>query len=155
MRLYSFVASLYLSPLQHGLQTAHCVSEMHAQHLDCGTYTEFDTWARQCKKIVICAAINSGGVRRAYAKLEEFERKFGLPAVLFCEDEESLDGAATACAIVVPAQYYEAVQVDLDDPFPKYEWLTFNGEKVENHIVYAAGSEESKFITFLKSYRLA
>ena len=161
MRLYSFVANLYLSPLQHGLQTAHVVSELHAQHLDCGTYTEFDTWARMHKTIIICAAINSAGVLNAYRQLEEFERDLGLPAVIFHEDEASLNGAATACGIIVPAQYYEAKMVVQQgvlgyEDFPAYQWTTFdeNGS-IENHMLFPANSIESQFITFLKSYRLA
>ena len=158
MRLYSFVANLYLSPLQHGLQTAHVVSELHAQHLDGGLYTKFDTWARSHKTIIICAAINSAGVLNAHRKLEEFESALQLPCALFCEDEASLNGAATACGIIVPAMYYDAKRVETVEyfDFPAYEWTTFdiNGS-IENEKTFDANSTESQFITFLKSYRLA
>ena len=54
-RFYSFVANLYLSPLQCGLQTAHAVSNMAKPQVTPGKWEQnvFNDWAMQDKTIVI------------------------------------------------------------------------------------------------------
>lgn len=120
MRLYSFV-NYYLSPLQHGLQTAHCVSDM-ANHVaehkgeDHGAYSMFHKWARDDKTIIICSGGNCETLENVHATLSDFGLEFGMPCVKFYEDKASLNGALTATAILVPAQVYEYREDPTEDP---------------------------------------
>ncbi len=115
-RLYSFVNSNYLSPLQHGLQTGHVIGDLAAQ-----TYTKprnanhaarlelYKTWAVKDKVIIICKAYNSAGVKSTFDDIQKLTRKsvhLNLPSAIFYEDDQSLGGAATACGVVVPERLW-------------------------------------------------
>lgn len=144
MRFYSFVAGHYLSPLQCGLQTAHAVSEMSIEPLGSPL---FYRWAAEHKTIIILNAINSKGVIEAAARLKEFAVELDLPYSLFCEDEESLNGAATAAGIIVPEKYYAAEKTE-------YNHDCFVTRDETGDLLFPPGSIEFDFCTFLKSYRL-
>jgi hypothetical protein len=177
-RLYSFVPALYISPLQCGLQTAHAVSQMHADLLEDEEWMTapgpveqrrlFDEWAIAHRTIIICTALNSQGVEQAYDRLEYFGEKLDLPVTIFREDEQSLNGAATAAAVVVPERFFDA------QPFREYKspgflaalFLDRKAARLDGFrytipngggdtITYEAGTVEAEFVEFLKSYRLA
>jgi hypothetical protein len=163
-RLYSFVANGYLSPLQHGLQTAHAVGDMSVKYNDDDHADHaYRTWAGQDKVIIICAAFNSKGVLDCFAELK---RTGGdalcLPVSIFFEDEDSLNGAATACAVVVPQQYWDTRFVPPPEPkFSGYDVNPLMGKWV--YLDAATGREkeyplthpEGQFIDHIKKYRLA
>jgi len=175
-RFYSFVAGLYISPLQSGLQTAHAVSQMHADLIaqkmvyKIPPITEprviYDTWCKRDKTIIICNALNSAGVEEVYEKLKYFVNAgIELPITIFHEDEQSLNNAATAAAVVVPEKYFNAKQyVDFITPswfdaifrrkknesIKGWEYTSESGEVTR----YENGSVEAEFIAFLKSFRL-
>lgn len=145
-RLYSFVAHHYLSPMQCGLQTAHVVSEMSRD-----TNGIYSDWAENDKTIIICGAGNHAGVMEAfkqlrvhnnvlcYASVSEY-----LPLALFLEDEQSMNRMATACGIIVPDRYYNAM---------------WNSEQ-KCYTPADADADtytpiEQEFVTYLKSFRLA
>lgn len=149
-RLYTFVAHLYLSELQRGLQTAHVVSEMYATK-QCGKARQaFGDWAENDKTIIICGAGTHSGVLACYAELKRTgDDALCLPSAIFREDEDSMNSMATACGIVVPQKYWDA-KFDVDsqsymycDEINKY-WL-----------FYPLTHVEGQFIQHLKSFRLA
>jgi hypothetical protein len=118
-RLYTFVAGLYLSDLQKGLQTAHVVSEIADQmenHRKFGGWpnaiVDFQTWASQDKTIIICNAHNHQGVKDCWAEIRRINSALGLPAAIFHEDEQSMNGMATACGVIVPKRYWDVVYED-------------------------------------------
>lgn len=143
-RLYSFVAHHYLSPLQCGLQTAHVVSEM--SRYGNSIYTN---WAENDKTIIICGAGNHAGVMEAFTQLRAHNNALShadicdpLPQALFLEDEQSMNRMATACGIVVPARYYDAVWDDYQDCYTPADGGAY-------------AMVEHAFISYLKSFRLA
>jgi len=152
-RLYSFVAGGYLSPMQVGLQTAHAVGNLAARY---GTDEKredlwFGTWAAADKVIIICDAFNSAGVEAAYAELNRLGGAVGLPYAVFHEDQESLNGAATATAVVVPQCYWDCKPVKND------EGIVWAWEYIDtdfNVTVYPLTHPEGQFVQFLKGYRL-
>lgn len=152
-RLYSFVNSNYLSPLQHGLQTGHVIGELAAQ-----TYTKsrsarhanrlelYKTWALKDKVIIICKAYNSAGVLGTFDQIQELTRKsalLNLPSAMFREDAQSLGGAPTACGVVVPERLWN---VSLDK--------TVQGEDLWIHNtsgeVYDSTTEVWQFLNLIK-----
>lgn len=176
-RLYSFVPALYISPLQCGLQTAHAVSQMHADLLEDEEWVLatgpaeqrrlFDEWAIAHRTIIICTAMNSQGVEQAYDRLEYFGEKLDLPVTIFREDEQSLNGAATAAAVVVPERFFDA-KPHTDFIHAKWWQRLLGGENEARSggfrytypdgmttITYEQGTVEAEFVKFLKSYRLA
>lgn len=154
-RLYSFVANLYLSPLQHGLQTAHVVSELSQLSLGSEPRAIFDDWAKLDKTIVILGAANSLGVKEAHIALTSMVEQLNmeLPLAIFYEDEQSLNGAATACGVILPDHIFNAkwVQAARDGQ----GGYVLEDESGYGMTVYEPGSPEHNLIAFVKGYRLA
>lgn len=143
-RLYSFVAHHYLSQLQCGLQTAHVVGELAHRYDQRDSTDAFFTWAEFDKTIIICGAGNHAGVLDAFQQFEIFNERLrgALPLALFEEDVASMNGMATACGLIVPDRYYDAV------------WEAGNLCYVTSEGgIYSPAEQE--FVTYLKSFRLA
>lgn len=161
-RLYSFTANLYLSPLQLGLQTAHVVSEISRRSHSYGQYSKnvYADWADQDKTIIICGAMNHRGVKDCWAEIERINGALGLPAAIFHEDEDSMNGMATACGVIVPQRLYDAkfIQsevVEVDGEFVRTDpyWVYYDANLVPTK--YPMTHAEGQFISHIKQYRLA
>jgi hypothetical protein len=130
MRGY-FWTNMYLSPIQKGIQTAHCITQIM------GAWTESENQIKKIRdyasnhmtKIVFdggnCAALEAVWMRlvatdhafydakwksdeRGYCKAsdaDDFSSHY--PMAKFYEDAESLGGALTCVGIVVPENVYE------------------------------------------------
>lgn len=186
-RFYSFVAGGYISALQAGLQTAHAVSEMsvdqEVQFCLKPAGDVYKKWAEIDKTIIICNAFNHAGVEAAFEEFSYFANELDLPCVIFHEDEQSLNGVATATAIIVPEIYYNAKYAAKEDSGEfedAYVWLPFHhspidwsrvrGSNPPNQVESLRTSPEVKrfvgasqgrpatvefeFIKFLKSFQL-
>lgn len=160
-RLYSFVANHYLSPLQCGLQTAHVVSEIAvAEHLTPSLAQSFRDWAQDDKTIIICGAGNHQGVLDCWAELKRtgIDTCF-VTGAIFREDEQSMNGMATACGVIVPQRYWDVVYEDGIENGLGYERYLHvvkdESGKVTSLIEFQATSPAGQFIKHLKSYRLA
>ena len=151
-RFYSFVAGLYLSPIQCGIQTAHAVSEMSIQQLHHDVYQE---WAEQDKVLIVCQAVNHAGVMSAYEQLQFFGEALSLPVTVFFEDEQSMNSMATAAGIIVPEIYHsaKAVRIPNIDEIIAYQFTS--DEDPSQNYTFHKGDKAFAFIEFLKSYRLA
>ena len=158
-RFYSFVANLYLSPIQCGIQTAHAVSEMSSKYnvLTHGTGQRdmFNDWATIDKTIIVCAAINHAGVLDAYAKLQHFGAALGLPVTIFHEDEQSMNGMATAAGVIVPMEYYDAKFCERKELYQAGPCYIYTDPQSLETVTYEEGSIWFDFIQFRKSFRLA
>jgi len=108
MRAYFFVNS-WLSGIQKGLQTAHCVAEMADDAETPNARTNlYREWAKVHKTIIVL----EGGPHAGLVELVEFfGRQFNLPWASFSEDEESLNGAMTCVGIIVPEDLYERAKM--------------------------------------------
>jgi hypothetical protein len=152
-RLYTLVANHYLSPLQHGLQTAHVVGDLSQYQSDTPQAAVFNEWAKHHKTIVILGAGNSAGVLEAYQQLLDLLRdaELSLPVAIFHEDEQSLNGAATACGVVLPDTVFDT------------KWDAAWGEAGAYCYSPAPGATKwikpgspmHNLIAFVKGYRLA
>jgi hypothetical protein len=155
-RLYSFVASGYLSPLQCGLQTAHAVGDMSVKYkVNTKQKEAYEAWAAQDKVIIICAAFNSKGVKECFDELVRTgDDAMCLPTALFCEDEDSLNGAATACAVVVPQKYWDTTPEKDKFTGEVTAWVYIDAVTFK-HTRYPLTYPEGQFIDHIKGYRLA
>lgn len=159
-RLYTFVANHYLSPLQCGLQTAHVVSELSRGHALSSARAAFDEWAAKDKTIIICAAGNHQGVLDCHAELVRTgDAALGCPVALFREDEQSMNGMATACGVIVPECYWNVVFEDgiengLGYPRWSHAQIDDTGAVIALH-EYPLTHPEGQFVNHIKKYRLA
>lgn len=146
-RLYSFVAHHYLSPMQCGLQTAHVVSEMSRD-----TNGIYSDWAENDKTIIICGAGNHAGVMEAFKQLRAHNNVLHyanvsseyLPLALFLEDEQSMNRMATACGMILPARFFNAVWSSEQQCYTPVDADADAYTQIEQ-----------EFVTYLKSFRLA
>lgn len=149
MRLYSFV-NYYLSPLQHGLQTAHCVSEMAMVE---GLRAMYEDWAENHKTIIICNGGNVAMLEDLYTRLIDHAEREGLPLVKFYEDEQSLNGALTTVALLVPEHLYNVTFKRSEfSNGPNTYVYEVDGVVKENYI---EGSPVYDLINIIKTARLA
>jgi hypothetical protein len=120
MRLYS-LTNYYLSATQHGIQTAHLVSELsrldRAGALGKGKRSAsavFREWADNHKTIIVLNGGNSARLRYFHNALisSTLDQKTRIadhyPVVHFTEDADSLDGAWTAVGVILPESVYYA-----------------------------------------------
>jgi hypothetical protein len=107
----------------------------------------FMQWAADDQVIIICGAGNQAGVVEVYKQIEQFNYTIpdiNLPVALFREDVQSMNGMATACGVLVPSRYYDAVySAEIGD------WVASEDEELP------LTSHEKTVIAFLKSYKLA
>lgn len=152
MRLYAFL-NYYLSPLQHGLQTAHCVGDMSiAYKHNTAQHEAFTDWVTNHKTIIICNGGNSEALRVLYYELLTHYEQLRLPVVRFHEDGPSLNGALTAVATVVPPWVYESSHVDQHPVGPAYIW---NSTASTIPITLRAGTPEYALTALIRGHRLA
>lgn len=159
-RLYTFVAGLYLSDLQKGLQTAHVVSEISRQggRHGCIPHDDYSRWADKDKTIIICNALNHKGVLDCWAELQRLNLALCLPAALFREDEESMNGMATACGVIVPEKYWAAQFERHEDTGLEDRWVYGRQDETGKCVeikTYTENYPEGQFIKHIKQYRLA
>ena len=154
-RLYTFVANHYLSPLQCGLQTAHVVSELAAAYSDPSfkQHHFFQQWASLDKTIIICGAGNQQGVLDCHERLAALAPLLLLPFALFREDEQSMNGMATACGVLVPQEYWDVVYE------PEFNRWAYSEKDTTGTVTRICSYEETsaaeQFISHIKGYRLA
>lgn len=158
-RLYTFVANHYLSPLQCGLQTAHVVGELSRGFSFSSQREAFNEWVDKDKTIIICAAGNHQGVLNCHAELVRTGGAIGCPVALFREDEQSMNGMATACGVIVPRCYWDVVFEDglengLGFPSWTHAQVDDTGSVIAIHR-YPLTHPEGQFVNHIKSYRLA
>lgn len=109
MRCYTFI-NFYLSSIQQGIQSAHCIADMFVKYEDWGVgqgSTLLD-WAKNHKTLICLNGGNAANIREVYHTLQNLCPHLKLPYASFCEDEQSLDGSMTCCGVIVPERIYEA-----------------------------------------------
>lgn len=157
-RLYAFTANHYLSPLQCGLQTAHVVSELSQYKRNTSQFAVFNDWALYDKTIIICGAGNHAGVVSCFDALADLEGALGLPFAIFREDEQSMNGMATACGVIVPQKYWDVsfVKGDLHsrNAVGQTDFWESTKDSGLNH-VFPTTSKQGEFVSLIKSFRLA
>ena len=109
MRFYS-ACNMYLSSIQQGIQTAHCVSEMLMKPFSEQRY-QIQDWALNHKTIICLNGGNNKSLSDFY-DLIRYQSQF--PVAKFHEDEQSMAGMLTCVGIIVPEKIYGADPDDTD-----------------------------------------
>ena len=111
LRLYTFI-NVYLSSIQQGIQTAHLVHELFTTYTKPGSEkTRLYDWANNHKTIITLNGGANADIQSKFLFLMREARSLEFPAPFasFCEDEYSLGGVMTGCAVVLPETIYDAV----------------------------------------------
>ena len=109
LRLYTFVHA-YMSPIQHGIQTAHIVGDLltmsaHTPRQRTQHQIAYD-WATDHKTIIVLNGGNSQSLLNILDVLSTMSNALSLPCVSFYEDGVSMELMRTAVGIVVPESIY-------------------------------------------------
>lgn len=108
---YFFVASLYLSEKQKGIQTQHCFGEMVNNYL-CGSgglhnpeeANVIERWLQYDKTTIVLAGESDPNLRRILAEVECYADDLKLPVSAFYE--EGMHNALTCFGIIVPEEIW-------------------------------------------------
>lgn len=106
MKAY-FLTNQYLSSIQHGIQSLHCLQEINNKYLD--EHKVLTEWATNYKTVVI---LNGGcyAQMQAVVKLLEHDEN-ELPWATF--QEPSLGNVLTSIGIIVPEYIYGRERYDI------------------------------------------
>lgn len=118
LRLYTMINGTYMRPIQHGIQTAHIVSEMAVAYPD-NLY--FHEWARKHKTIIVLDGGWSADLEETYTRLCKITSSSlltpnqRLPVSIFQEEHRALRGATTATGIILPEEIWSTFKEQDDD----------------------------------------
>lgn len=101
MRAY-FFTNMYLSSIQHGIQSAHVLHEMFRKYniMDYDLQKLLYDWADNHKTIIV----KNGGDTTMMLNIKDLCSQMNLPYAYFYEP--SLDNVLTCIGIIVPEKYY-------------------------------------------------
>jgi len=156
MRYYGF-ANFMLSSIQQGVQNFHVLGEMFNEYPCSDTAAErmLVNWSMNHKTAIFLNGGNAQGLRDVYGKLVEFGDALNLPVAKFHEDEDSLDGAMTACGIIVPTLVVDIALLVPSEA--KYNYCVTDDvvEEVRNTCYCLGSNDEIKLAMFLNNFSLA
>ena len=125
-RLYSFV-NYYLSPIQHGIQTGHCAVDLIMKYardntgLNLNLCHAVNEWAIKDKTFVVL----NGGNNAQLIQINDAMKKSQFAHCTFYEDDQSLSGIMTCCAVLLPREVYASTLfTHIDDNTRYYEGLS-------------------------------
>ena len=149
-RMYTFTNRLYMRDIQLGIQSLHAVAEMFIKYpMGTAEHEKMHTWAKDDKTVIILDGGNAASLAEIFRSIGAFCDNAEIPYAVFYEDMDSLGGVITAVSVLVPAELYKAQREDLTD-----DW-TYVSEDGTDVYYYPNNCEQSKFLTVLKSFRLA
>lgn len=107
MRAYSFT-NFYLSSIQQGIQPAHALVDMFVKYKDESPQrAALMDWAENHRTMICLNGGNGAELRSIFGQVAWLASQLELPFQKFHEDEQSLDGALTCVAIIVPEYIYQ------------------------------------------------
>lgn len=110
MRAY-FFCNYYLSSIQQGIQSAHCVADMFVRYqMRSAQKKRLYDWAENHKTMVVLNGGNSKDLDAIYTQLVGSAEQERYPYARFKEDKQSLNSATTCIGIVLPEKIYGFAQ---------------------------------------------
>jgi hypothetical protein len=118
-RLYTFINHIYMSPLQWGIQTAHCVSTLSVKYRNNAQAHAYRDWAELDPTIIVCRGGNVADLQDLHSRISVLAEMLKLPHCAFNEDQKSLGGVMTAVAVLVPDSIFNAYDLGEADLITK------------------------------------
>ena len=163
-RMYTFT-NIYLSSIQKGIQSAHCITDMIVKY-DKPFITFFNRtptpqtdmlnhWMKNDKTMIV---MNGGGD----GSLEELHNFFMrgvdcmFPFAKFNEDDYSLNGALTCVGILLPERIYEGAKI-LRHDLKRTNTIEIPSIKIETHetSIFVFNDFEVELMQRLNRFQLA
>lgn len=156
-RMYC-VVNQYIAGIHAGIQSAHAMSEMfldYPQRRNNAGNLLWD-WADRDKTVIVLNGGYQSSLQELCEKLKPLSGTY--PWASFCEEQEALNGAMTAVAVVLPEYMYAPQYAEVVDlvKLPGYtppqianQYRDEMGNTVHNYT-----QPEKDLITMIKSFRL-
>ncbi len=151
------VVNQYIAGIHAGIQSAHAISEMfldYSQRRNKAGNLLWD-WVDLYKTVSVLNGGYQSSLQDLCQKLKPLSGTY--PWASFCEEQEALNGAMTAVAVVLPEYMYspQYVEVDLAKTFVYNEPKYANQYRDEmGNIIHNYTQPEKDLITMIKSFRL-
>lgn len=156
-RMYC-VVNQYIAGIHAGIQSAHAITEIfldYSQRRNKASNFLWD-WADQDKTVIVLNGGYQSSLQGLCEKLKPLSGTY--PWASFCEEQDALNGAMTAVAVVLPEymyapQYAEVVDfVKTQGYTPPQIANTYRDE--DGNSVHRYTQPEKDLITMIKSFRL-
>lgn len=125
MRAY-FWGNMYLSQIQQGIQTAHCLADMYEKYRNDSHMSEWiSLWAQDHKTMILL----NGGFSEYLRELVRFfseEGQNAYPWAQFHEAPEALDNALTCVGIILPSIIYNGAAAIRNTSLEEVECGSYN-----------------------------
>lgn len=156
-RMYC-VVNQYIAGIHAGIQSAHAMSEMfldYSQRRNKAGNLLWD-WADRDKTVIVLNGGYQSSLQELCEKLKPLSGTY--PWASFCEEQDALNGAMTAVAVVLPEYMYSPQYAEVVDlvKLPGY-----NPPQIANqyrdemgNTVHSYTQPEKDLITMIKSFRL-
>lgn len=156
-RMYC-VVNQYIAGIHAGIQSAHAMSEMfldYSQRRNKAGSLLWD-WADRDKTVIVLNGGYQSSLQELCEKLKPLSGTY--PWASFCEEQDALNGAMTAVAVVLPEYMYSPQYAEVVDlvKLPGY-----NPPQIANqyrdemgNTVHSYTQPEKDLITMIKSFRL-
>lgn len=108
MRAY-FWGNMYLSAIQQGIQSLHCLSEMYIKYLpDTEEAGPLYDWALNHKTVVVLNAGEAVSLHKIREHFDSADHDYAW--AWWAESEEALAGSLTSVGIILPERIYEGAR---------------------------------------------
>lgn len=109
MRAY-FWGNMYLSSIQQGIQSLHCVSEMYCKYrLHPGILEEqLHDWGKSYKTVIVLNAGEMSALETVQVLIEDPENPYAW--AVWRESRDSLNEALTSVGVILPERMYKAAR---------------------------------------------
>ena len=106
MRLYTF-CNFYLSSIQQGIQSAHCVVDMLMKYQEPSPdRVMLREWAVKHKTMIVLNGGAAADLKDLFLSLRGHCAETGYPFEMFMEEHDALNYAATCVGVVVPEKIW-------------------------------------------------
>lgn len=104
-----FFTNMYISDIQRGIQTAHCISDMHRKYNNISLHesiliNSLEKWADIDKTMIV---LNGGYSSHLVEIIEILQKDDQFPFDFFRESKEALNTALTCVGVILPEFIYE------------------------------------------------
>lgn len=157
-RMYC-VVNQYIAGIHAGIQSAHAITELfldYPQRRNNAGNLLWD-WADQDKTIIVLNGGYQSSLQELCEKLKPLSSTY--PWASFCEENDALNGAMTAVAVVLPEYMYNPQYMEVTDLVYRQGQLV--GPQIANqyrdemgNVVHNYTQPEKDLITMIKSFRL-
>jgi len=155
-------SNFYLSPIQHGIQAAHCQTSMAKKYKGSGGSESSIFWNWVDNPVMIC--LNGGShedLLSVQSTVKDFATAISLPFCDFHEDWQSLNSLLTNVGVIVPEKFTSAYRLLVNNSTSKslQEFMPQESNS-ETYLDFckihgALNIREVEFIDYLRGFSLA